>query len=286
MILVTGGTGLVGGEILRLLSRAGIATSALSRNPKKAPNLTGITWVYGDLAKPDTLPAAFAGCDTMFLISSIGLDTVALQHNAIQAARNAKVEHIVKLSAFGASDHSKAPICLWHYQIEQEMKQSGIDWTILRPHHFMQNLLTQLEYIIKDGVVYSPSGDGRIPYVDARDIAAVAAVTLTKSGHRGKTYVITGREALSYRQATEIISNTIGKKLRFIDETPAEARARREREGYPPAIIEGILAIGAYQRAGGKTVTITSVISDLTGRPARIFPEFAKDYAAVFRGER
>ena len=286
MILVTGGTGLVGGEILRLLSQAGIAACALVRNPQKAPNLTGITWVYGDLTNPESLPAAFAGCDKVFLISSIGADTVVLQHNAIEAARDANVKHIVKLSAFGASDHSRAPICLWHYQIEQEMKRSGIDWTILRPHHFMQNLLTQLEYIINDSVVYSPSGDGKIPYVDARDIAAVAVVTLTKSGHRGKTYVITGREALSYRQATEIISNTIGKKLRFIDETPAEARARREREGYPPAIIEGILAIGAYQRAGGKTVTITSVISDLTGQPARTFPEFAQDHAAVFRGER
>jgi uncharacterized protein YbjT (DUF2867 family) len=284
MILVTGGTGMVGGEILRLLSQAGVAARALVRTPQKAPKLPGITWVHADLAKPETLPAAFAGCDTVFLVSSIGLDTVALQHNAIEAARGAGVKHIVKLSAFGTTDHAKAPILIWHYQIEEEMKRSGIEWTILRPHHFMQNLLTQLEYIVNDGVVYSPSGDGKIPYVDARDIAAVAAVTLTKPGHRGKTYVVTGGEALSYRQATEIISNTIGKKLRFIEETPEAARARREREGYPPAIIEGILVIGAHQRAGGKTVTITSVVRDLTGRPPRTFAEFARDHAAAFRG--
>ena len=286
MILVTGGTGMVGGEILRLLSQAGISATALIRNPQRTPDLTGITWVHGDLAKPETLPAAFTGSDTVFLVSSIGLNTVELQHNAIEAARDAKVQHIVKLSAFGASDHSMAPICLWHYQIEQEIKQSGIDWTILRPHHFMQNMLTQLDYINNDGAVYSPSGDGKIPYVDARDVAAVAAVTLTKDGHRGKTYVVTGSEALSYRHATEIISNTIGKKLRFVDETLDAARARREREGYPPAIVESALAIGAYQRAGGKTVTITSVVSDLTGRPARTYAQFAQDYDAVFRGER
>jgi uncharacterized protein YbjT (DUF2867 family) len=129
----------VGGEILRLLSQAGIAATALIRNPEKAPDLTGITWVYGDLAKPETLPAVFAGSDTVFLVSSIGLDTVASQHNAIEAAREANVKHIVKLSAFGATDHSRAPICLWHYQIEQEMKQSGIDWTILRPHHYAES---------------------------------------------------------------------------------------------------------------------------------------------------
>ena len=284
MILVTGGTGMVGGDVVRLLSQQGVVARALVRNPQKAPDLRGITWVTGDLAKPETLPAAFEGAQTLFLVSSIGEDTVALQHNAIEAARDAGVTHIVKLSAFGATDHSKAPICLWHYQIEQEMQASGLDWTILRPHHFMQNLLTQTQYIINDGVVYSASGDGKIPYIDARDIAAVAVVTFTQPGHRGKIYVITGREALSYRQATEIISNTIGKPLRFIDESPDDARARRQREGYPPAILESALAIAAYQRAGGKTVTITSVVADLTGRPPRTFAEFARDHATIFGG--
>ena len=113
---------------------------------------------------PASRAASMALCcvDTLFLVSSIGEDTVALH-------------------------------CLWHYQIEQEMQESGMDWTILRPHHFMQNLLTQTEYIINNGVVYAPSGDGKIPYIDARDVAAVAAVTLAKPGHRGKTYVITGQ---------------------------------------------------------------------------------------------
>jgi uncharacterized protein YbjT (DUF2867 family) len=231
VILVTGGTGMVGGEIVRLLSREGVAARALFRDPQKAKNLPGITWVPGDLAKPETLPAAFVGAKTVFLVSSIGEDTKELQHNAIDAAREAGVEHIVKLSAFGATDHSNAPICLWHYEIEQEMKASGMEWTILRPHHFMQNLLTQTEYIINDGVVYSASGDGKIPYIDARDIAAVAAVTLTKPGHRGEIYVITGSEALSYRQATEIISKTISKPLRFVDESPDDTRARRKQEG-------------------------------------------------------
>jgi uncharacterized protein YbjT (DUF2867 family) len=282
MILVTGGTGLVGRDVVRLLSEQGVAGRALSRNPQKARSLPGIRWVTGDLAKPESLPTAFEGAKTLFLVSSIGEDTVALQHNAIEAALNAGVARIVKLSAFGASSHSNAPICRWHYQVEQEMQQSGMEWTILRPHHFMQNLLTQTQYIITDGVVYSASGDGRIPYIDARDIAAVAAVTLTKPGHHGKKYVITGSEALSYRQATEIISKTIGKPLRFVDESPDEARTRRQREGYPPAILESALAISAYQRAEGKTLTITSVVADLTGRPPRTFAEFVRDHAAAF----
>ena len=284
MILVTGGTGMVGGEVVRLLSQQGVAARALTRNPSKAKELPGITWIAGDLSKPETLASALDGAQTIFLVSSIGEDTVALQHNAIEAARNAGVKHIVKLSAFGASSHSKAPICLWHYEIEKEMQASGMDWTILRPHHFMQNLLGQLEYIVNDGVVYSASGDGKIPYIDAHDIAAVAAVTLTRPGHQGKKYVITGSEALSYRDATEIIGKTIGKQLRFVDESPDQARARRVREGYAPAIVESALAISAYQRAGGKTMTITNVVADLTGQPPRTFAEFARDHADAFRG--
>jgi uncharacterized protein YbjT (DUF2867 family) len=283
MILITGGTGLTGGEILRRLSQAGVPARALIRNPEKARELPGISWVAGDLAKPETLPRAFEGAKTLFLLTSISEDMVALQHNAVAAARAAGLKHIVKLSAFGASDHSKAPICLMHYQVEKEMRESGLDWTILRPHHFMQNLLLQTEYIVNDGVVYSASGDGKIPYIDARDIAAVATVTLTQPGHTSKWYVVTGSEALSYRQATEIIGRTIGRQLRFVDESPEESRARRKREGYPPAILESALAISAYQRAGGKTVTITSVVKDLTSKSPRTFQEFARDHAAAFQ---
>jgi uncharacterized protein YbjT (DUF2867 family) len=284
MILITGSTGLIGSEIVRLISQAGVPARALARNSQKLPKLPGITPVNGDLAKPETLPAAFAGASTLFLLSRISENLVALEHNAIAAARAAGMTRIVKLSAFGASDHSKAPICLWHHKVEQEIQQSGIGWTILRPHHFMQNLLAQAQYIIKDGVVYSASGDGKIPYIDARDIAACAKAVLTQPGHDRKKYVLTGGEALSYRQATEIIGRTIGRELRFVPESPDEARARRTREGVPPAIIESILAIGAYQRAGGKTVTITSTVADLTGRQPRTFTEFARDHADVFRG--
>ena len=155
---------------------------------------------------------------------------------------------------------------------------------MLRPHHFMQNLLAQAEYVIKEGVIYSASGDGKIPYVDGRDVAAVAVATLTTPGHVGKKYVLTGSEAMSYRQAAEIIGAVIGKPVRFVDESPDEARARRVRERVPPAVIESILAIAAYQRAGGKTVTITSTIADLTGRPPRTVAEFVREHAASFRG--
>lgn len=96
--------------------------------------------------------------------------------------------------------------------------------------------------------------------------------------------VVTGSEAISYCEASEIIGSVIDKRLRFVDESPEQARARRGREGVPTAVIEGILAIGAYQRAGGKTVTITNTFAELTGRPARSVAEFVRENASVFRG--
>lgn len=286
MILVTGGTGGVGSELLRLLSKAGIATRALARHPQRAQALPGITWIAGDLSKPETLTSAFEGARTLFLLTSYYEDMVELQHNAISAARAAGVTYVVKISAFAASDHSRAPVGRWHYQVEKELQESGLGWTILRPHHFMQNLLAQAEYVRTEGVVYSASGDGKIPYVDGRDVAAVAFATLTQPGHLGKKYVVTGSEAISYRQAAEIIGAAIGKPVRFVDESPDEARARRVREGLPPAVVESALAIAAYQRAGGKTVTITSTVTDLTGRPPRTVGEFVREHADLFRGAR
>jgi uncharacterized protein YbjT (DUF2867 family) len=283
MILVTGGTGLIGSEVLRVLSSAGVPARALVRTPSRAQTLPGISWVSGDLAKPETLSSAFVGCTKLFLLTGNSENASELQRHAIAAARQAGVTHVVKLSAFGASPHSNSMIGRMHYQIEQELQKDRWLWTMLRPHHFMQNLLSQADNIINDGVVYSSSGDGRIPFIDTRDIAAVAAVTLTEAGHAGKKYVLTGGEALSYRQATGILGEAIGRPLRFVDEPFDAARARLTRAGQPSWLIDSLLAIAAYQRAGGPTETITSVVADLIRRPPRTFVEFARDYAAAFQ---
>jgi uncharacterized protein YbjT (DUF2867 family) len=285
MILVTGGTGAIGGEVVRLLSRANEPARAVIRNPKQRQELSDITWVSGDLSKPATLPAAFAGCTKLFLLTPNGENAGELQHNALAAAREAGIAHVVKLSAFGASPKSNSLIGRIHYHIEKELEDSGMAWTMLRPHHFSQNLLSQAKNIVKDGVVYSSSGDGKIPFVDTCDIAAVAAVTLTQPGHEGKKYVVTGGEKISYREATGILSNAIGKPLRFVDEPPDHARARLIADGQAPVLVDSLLAIAAYQRAGGPTETITTVVQDLTGKAPRTFADFARDYADAFAVE-
>ncbi len=284
MIVVTGATGKIGSELVRRLAQRGEAVRALARSAGRGEGLPGVEWVAADLARREGLAPSFTGAERLFLLTANSEDMVRLQKNALEAARRAGVRQVVKLSALGASDHSLSVIGLWHYNVERALRESGLEWTILRPHHFMDNLLDQRRSIAQDGVVYSAAGEGRIPFIDARDIAAVAALALTEPGHEGEIYTLTGPEALSYREATEILSRVLGRPLTYVAETEDEAWVRLRRAGEPAWRIAGLLAIAAYQRAGGPTEHVTKTVEALTGRSPHSFEQFARDHAADFRG--
>jgi uncharacterized protein YbjT (DUF2867 family) len=262
MIVVTGATGKIGRELMRLLSERREAVQAVA---------------HTDLAQPDRLASAFAGAEKLFLLTANSEDMVRLQKNAVEAARKFGVRHVVKLSALGATDHSKSVIGLWHYNVERVLRESGLAWTFLRPHAFMDNLLDQRDNIAREGVVYSPAGEGRVPLIDTRDIAAAAAVTLTQPGHEGKIYTLTGPQSLSYRQATEILSRVIGRPLKYVPESEDDAWVRLRRAGLPVWQIAAFLTIAAYQREGGLTEKVTPTLEQLIGRPARTFEQFARE---------
>jgi len=283
MIVVTGATGTIGRELLRLLSDRGAEVKALSRTPERGERLPGVMWVAADLAEREALPDIFAGADRVFLLTGNVGDMVSLQKNAVAAAERAGVAHVVKLSALGASDHSKSVIGVWHYNVERVLRAAGPDWTILRPHVFMQNLLDQRVSIRRDAKIYSPSGEASIPMIDTRDIAAVAAAALTEAGHEGKRYTLTGPEAISYREATAQLAEIVEKPLTYVPETDDDAWSRLRRADLPPWHIGGQLALASYQREGGGTEIITDLVEEITGRPARRFRDFARDFASSFQ---
>jgi uncharacterized protein YbjT (DUF2867 family) len=284
MIVVTGATGKIGSELVRLLAERGEPVRALARHVGQGTETPGVEWVSADLAQRDRLAEAFAGAERLFLLTANSEDMVRLQKNAIVAAREAGVRHVVKLSALGASDHSKSVIGLWHYNVERVLGESGLAWTIFRPHHFMDNLLDMRETIVREGAVHSAAGEGRIPFIDTHDIAASAVPTLTEGSHEGKVYTLTGPQAISYREATEILSRVLGRPLSYVIDTEDETWARQRRAGEPPWRIAALLALASYQRAGGATEQITTTVEELTGCPARSFETFARDHAAVFLG--
>ncbi len=283
MLLVFGATGHIGSELVSILSSKGVPARAVTRDPGRGLPLQGIRWVRADLTEPSSLAPLFADVDGMFLLTANGADLARLQINAIEAAQRAGVRHVVKLSALGASDHSQSPIGRAHYDAEAALLASGLPWTILRPHVFMQNLLDQAATIAREGKFYTASGDGKIPFIDARDIAAVAAATLTQPGHEGRKYVLTGPAALSYFDVAAILSDVLGRRIEYVADSLEEARERMLRAGAPSWSIEGALALAAYQRAGGPTAVVHDTVRQILGRPPRSFAEFANDHAAVFQ---
>lgn len=283
MIVVTGATGTIGRELVRLLSRQDVAVRAITRDSERGEELPGVEWVEADLADWEGLPESFRGGDRLFLLTGNTEDMVRLQKNAVDAAVEAGVERVVKLSALGATDHSKSVIGLWHHNVERFVRHSGLEWTVLRPHHFMQNVLDPKVFDREHGTVRSASGDGRIPFVDTRDVAGVARAVLLDEGHGAETYTITGPEAISYGEATEILSDVLGRSLTFVSETMDEAWRRRRAAGDPVWLVAAQLAIAGYQRAGGPTERVTDTVERVTGSLAGSFEQFARDYRDELR---
>jgi len=269
VILVFGATGTVGNELISILSGDDVPAIAVTRGPAPPRPRRGVRWVQADLAAPASVEGLFSGVRSMFLLTGNHPDMARLQIAAIDAAARAHVEDVVKLSALGASDHSRLPIGRAHYEAESALMASGMRWTILRPHVFMQNLLGQARAIAHEGRIVGGSGDGRIPFIDTRDIAAVAAVALTRPGHDGQKYILTGPEALSYSDIARILSGVIGRPVEYHDFYD-EARDRN--------------TLAAHQRAGGKTAMVHDTVRRILGREPRSFAEFAKDHARIFRG--
>lgn len=168
----------------------------------------------------------------------------------------------------------------------QALQQLGsrMTWTILRPHSFMQNWLGDFAAAVRrQGVIEAPIGDGRVPYIDTRDIAAVAAEALLHpEAHAGQRYFLTGGEAVGFVDVAAAISRVTGQPVTYRPISTEEARARMEARGTPPAMIDAYLAISAYQKAGGPTAKVSDKVERILGRPPRSVEDFVRDYASSF----
>jgi len=284
IITVIGSTGTIGSELVRLLSQAGAPARAVFRDPKKVQSLPGVAWTQADLRDALALEAAIAGTTRLFLLTDNQPGFAKLQIQILRTAESLGVAHVVKLSALGASDHSKSWIAREHHEVENALQQSSMQWTILRPHAFMQNWLGDVaESVRSRGSIESPVGDGRVPFIDTRDIAAVAAeVLLHPEEHVGRKYVLTGGEAVGFDDIARVLTDVTGRKVTYHPIAMDEARSRLESSGLHRDQIDGMLAISAYQRAGGPTSMVSDTVARILGRPPRTIREFFADHAGAF----
>ena len=278
MILVIGATGTVGSEVVRQLVATGERPRALVRDPATARQRLGdqVEHVVGDLDRPETIAAALAGVDRVFLLTTQSSRQPEWERAVIGAAARTGVGQLVKLSVFRANEQSPLQVARQHGQAERVLAQSGLAATILRPVFFMQNLLA----MVHDGAIATAAGDGRVAMVDARDIAAVAVATLTGGGHAGKTYTLTGPEALSFYQVASVLSRQTGRPLRHVRVPPDKVRVALQGRGVAAWYADDMARLHSMLAVGYEEV-VTDDIHRVTGRPPRTLAQFAGDHAGV-----
>lgn len=237
MILVTGATGSIGRHMVREL---GAPFTALVRDEDKGRTL-GCPYVVGDFDAPDSLAAALDGADQVLLNGAGAVPApdgapqpmVAQQKAVIDAAGRAGVEKIVKVSVWHAHRGGRLAEGA-HWEIEQHLKASGIGWDILQPSGFMQNFFTGAGTFSDDGSLISPAKDAPVSYIDCRDIAACAAALLTGAPGGGRTFVLTGPQALTMAEIAGRLSGALGRPVDVIGLGGDDMASRLRVQGVPP----------------------------------------------------
>ena len=281
MILVTAATGQVGREVVRRLAGAG-PVRAMVRDPATAGDLGGAEVAVASFEDADAMAAAMTGAETAFLAGRDSPDYVAQQEWAIAAAAAAGVRHVVKLSALGARPDSPVELMRDHHLVEERLRASGMGWTFLRPHLYMQNLLRFAGPVAADGRLAAPMGDAGYPFVDTRDVAAAAAAVLqAPAGHAGRAYALTGPRAVGYAEIARQMGEIVGRDVRYEALAPRRFRADVEAAGIPAWRAADLAAIasaytGAENRPAGG-------VAELTGRPPAAIERFLEDHRAVLR---
>jgi uncharacterized protein YbjT (DUF2867 family) len=288
-ILVTGASGNIGSQVVKqLLSDApDVSIKAAvhsSQNVKKVKDGDRVKVIPIDYNESDTLREALKDVDKLFLLTPDVSNAPDLASNAVTEAKKAGIRHIVKQSVMGADLEADVGTMRLHRQVEEIIEQSGIPFTFLRPNEFMQNFINFHSASIKgNNAFYIPLEDAKVSLVDVRDIASIAVQSLIdEDKHKNKTYLITGPEALSYHQVAEILSNTTGRKINYVNISDEEARTAMKEIGMSDWLINTVSELSEYFRKG-KASEISSAVEEVTGNKPISFSQFANDYIDAFR---
>jgi uncharacterized protein YbjT (DUF2867 family) len=283
MILVTGGTGTSGVPIVEALLERAARVRVVARDPEKAAHLLGdsVEIARGDLADVDSIAAAMEGVDRALLNSAPDQRIVELQSNFVEAAKRAGLEYVVKFSAGGADSKSNRMFSRWHGQAEDALRASGIAWTMIRPNFFMENLFGMAP-MVKECVIYQPTGTGRGAFVDVSDVASVAAACLMESGHEGEIYDVTGPESLSYADVAATLERVLDHPVHYRECSFEQAKQSMVQAGLPEWLADAINELGMGMKEG-RLDKVTTVVRDVAKHRPRTLEEFISDNIAAFR---
>jgi len=265
IITVIGAKGKVGIEVLKQLSQQGIHCRAITRDLKNTIPLPYVSWIGGDLTDTPGIINLLAGSTRLFLNTDFSPAMAEIQENVIRAAKETGIKHITYLSYGLLPDEvmqkADSMVHKQHIQVEQALIHAGLHWTILRPSAFMQNWLLELSPDIRnERKIYEAPGDGKLSYIDTRDLAEVIVETLSThpEKHSHKIYELTGSEPVSFYQISDAISHAIDDKVTYIAETPEESKKRFQKKGYPEWAVNLVLFFAQSQREGKLAYTTST----------------------------
>ena len=283
-ILVTGATGKIGSAVVSELHTANASFAVMSRNPEAAPSFRdrGIEFRIGDFRDPLSLRKAIGEAETLFLLAPPDPLMSSWEKNALDAALAGNVEQVVYLSALGAQIDSHVTIGREHAKTEDYLEQTGLDYTILRPHSFMQNILGSLPSIQAEGRIYSSLVDGKVPLIDARDIGAAAAKIMLEGGHAGRVYQLTGPEAISYHDIAEVLSEKLERDIEYIAVPDTVAKKGMVDSGIPEWLSDDLVALTRIWREGMGT-RVEPDLEQVLERKPRSFRDFVQDHLSYFQ---
>lgn len=268
-ILITGASGRVGGALARQLAGR-VDTRLTGRGEGRVPL---------DFLDPATFDAALDGCEAMFLLRPPQIASGKAFAPFLDAALRRGVHRVVLLSVKGAENNPLLP----HQALEQEVMERPFRWTMLRPADFMQNLETvHLEDIRDRSRIAVPAGSGRSAFIDVEDVAAVATATLLEDGHEGQGYTLTGPEALSFADAAAVLSDELGRPIRYLPRSIPRFIAEQVAGGTPAGMALVMSALYTVQRLG-LAAEVTGEVERLCDRPATTLRAYVRRQAALWQ---
>ncbi|MEV4840517.1 SDR family oxidoreductase [Nonomuraea sp. NPDC049486] len=283
-VLITGATGTVSTALIDALEGADVRLRALVRDASRADGLRDrAEVVVGDLGDPRSLTPAFEGVQDLWLLTPNSPRAPENSMNAVWAARQAGVERVVRLSVIGAAHDAPNRSGRLHALSDQELERSGLRWTILRPHWFMQNLLNETGDIAATGTFSLNVASSRVGMIDVRDIAECAARVLLDDPdrHHGRTYTLTGPRSLTFDEVAAELGRVLGRPVAYLPVSDEAKHKTLLGHGVPEWIADMLEEYARAYVSGWGDFT-TDAVAGLLGRPPRDVADFARDHAARF----
>ena len=284
-IVVAGATGTVGQALLPQLLEKGIDVIALTRSPHKVRlDHPKLNVVRANLGNRPSYVDVLASADAAFLLTDGTLAMEDLQKEFIDACQTQGVSFLVKQSAMGAASEAPVKMFRMHHNVETYLRKSGMPYCLLQPNTFTQNLLVHAQSVKEQGAIYAPLGEGKVSYIDARDVARVAATVLTNDTekHRNQTYVLTGPAAVSMSDNARVISQVARREVNYYPVSYEQGKEAMLGFGTKEWLADDLVAI-ARLGAEGKAERVTDTAAQVTGVAPRSVADSINDFQSTFK---